>query len=187
MSIEQSPFVARPARKRSLGFALTQLHIGALAGLFCIGCVTTPPPQDQAYSAGYVGDRTSVELDETVVTVWKAEGVTLPLNLHVALGAIVNPRKTTLSSPDEVAGIIRRLEPRINSRVVERLTGATSVTAERMRLLQSEVENIAQSAFNDAFARWSKAADYEVEIVVTSFYLTDLSAGRVRPERRWFW
>ena len=149
--------------------------------------MTTPAPPEQAYSAAYVGDRTSIEFDETVVTVWKSGAGSTPLNLHIALGALVNPKKSTLSSPQEVVGIIRRLEPRINSRLVETFTGATGLAPEQLRVMRTEVEQIGQAALNDAFSKWSKAADYEVEIVVTALYLTELSAGRVRPERRWFW
>lgn len=109
------------------------------------------------------------------------------LNLHIGLGAIVNPKKQTLSNPHEVVGIVRRLEPRIDSRLVNSLADGESISADRLRSLQREITALAQSAFNDAFAKWSKAADYEVEIVVTSFYFTDLSVGRVKQERRWLW
>src|SRR4030095_9316599 len=133
----------------------------------CVGCVTAPAPQEQGYSAAYVGDRTSIEFDETVVTVWKGGAGSAPLNLHIALGALVNPKKSTLSSPQEVVGIIRRLEPRINSRLVGRFTGTTGLAPEQLRVMRAEVEQIGQAALNDAFARWSKAADYEVDGVVT--------------------
>src|SRR5436309_280350 len=54
---------------------------------FLSGCVTVPQ-SDQATTASYVGDRTSVNFDEIVVSVKLGDVSAALQNLHVRLGAI---------------------------------------------------------------------------------------------------
>src|SRR5689334_10397174 len=89
--------------------------LAGAATLFTTGCVTTPPPQRQTHSAGYVGDWESLPLGETVLTLSVSHGSSSALyNLHVRLGALVNPKDVSVASSYsyDVTGIIQRLEPR---------------------------------------------------------------------------
>jgi hypothetical protein len=151
------------------------------------GCINAPRTETATHSASYVGDRMHVTFDEVVVTVRMAGRGDVPVNLHVGLGAIVNPTKLTTANPYDVADIVRRLEPRIDSVLVRLLSDRGKLSEQEWRALQQEIVTRAQDAFNDSFSKWTKASHYEVEIVITSFYLTDLSVGRMQQPRRWGW
>ena len=50
-------------------------------------------------------------------------------NLHVTVGVVINPRKTTVYQPYEIESILRRLEPRVSSEVLRMVLGAHSTSA----------------------------------------------------------
>src|SRR5688572_13023575 len=74
--------------------AFQRLSMGMLAvawTAFTGGCVTGPATQTGAYSASKVGDRASVSFEEVIATVQLA-GRDVPVNLHVGLSVIANPK-----------------------------------------------------------------------------------------------
>jgi len=137
--------------------------------------------------ASYVGDRAAVNLSEIVVSVRAGEGNGTWHNLHIGLGAIINPQNVTLSDPYDVVRIVRRQQARISSRIVERLTSKGTISATAFPAVRAEVAELARGVFSDAYSKWSRAKDYGVEIVVTSFYLTDLSVGNTTVIRQSWW
>ena len=168
-------------RPLTLGFALT-----AAAGLMC-GCVTSPAPQGQAYSAYAIGDRMRVALDEVIVSL-PLKGAPRPYqNLHVGLAATVNPVKPTMYAPYTVSDILQRLDPRISARVVEVLSGMKGQSLDDMPALRVQVAREAQSVVDDAMQRWQHGSEYEVKILVVSLYWTDPSVGRAPTVLRSWW
>jgi len=151
------------------------------------GCVTTPQTGGQVESAYAVGDRAQITLDEVVVSMPLRGGNGPYQNLHICLGALVNPQKTTLYDPYKVEGIVRRLESRIASRLVENLTGMGQQSAEDLAMLRKSIGTEAQAIVESALQHWQHAREYRVEVVVVSLYWTDASVGRPAQQRRSWW
>ena len=61
-----------------------------------------------------------------------------------------------------------------------------TVSPNALAKLKMEAVDAARAVFAQAYAKWSRAKDYEVEAVVTAFYVTDLSVGTHAPSQRWF-
>ena len=160
---------------------------GALACLGFVGCFTAPPPQQQGSFASYVGDRFSVAFGETVVSVRVRDEGNKLHNLHVSLGAIINPRDFSFAKTYDVADIVRRQQTRINAQIVGLLTEKSSLSTDTLASLRAQILNAAQEVFSKAYGQWSHAKDFDVQIVVTSFYLTDLSVGGAGQRRAGFW
>ena len=164
-----------------LGFGLA-----AAAGLTG-GCITSPAPEGQAYSAYAVGDRTRVALDEVVVSL-PFIGASQPYqNLHVGLAATVNPVKATMYRPYTVTDILERLDARISARVVEVLSNLKAQSLDDMPALRAQVAQEAQAVVDEAMQRWQHGSDYEVKIRVVSLYWTDPSVGRAHTVLRSWW
>ena len=152
------------------------------------GCVTMPAPTGQASSAHKVGDRSSLPLGEQVFTIHLTDGPTGELrNLHVRLEVLINPRTVSWTSGYDVDGIIRRLEPRIGARLSDYLPIGKSIPLSAIAGLKDEIVREAQGTLLASYTKWKSAGDYEVQVVATGFYLTDLSVGTpVLPARGWW-
>ena len=162
-----------------------------LLSVFCTaalcGCATVPPPADTPVSATYVGDRARVAFDEIVVSL-PFRGASGPYqNLHVALAALVNPRKTTLSNPYQAEQILRRVEARTAARISESLAKVGQQSLEDTERLRRKTQSEAQEVVEEALRQWEHGSDYRVEIVVVSLYWTDASVGRIQPQTRGWW
>jgi hypothetical protein len=150
------------------------------------GCITTPPAEGTK-SAYSVGDRARVMFDEVVVSL-PLRGANTPYqNLHVAPAAVVNVRKTTLSSPFQAEQILRRLESRVAARLTETLSSLGEQSLSDTPVLRSKVLAEAQAVVDEALRQWEHGADYRVEIVIASWYWTDASVGRAHPQRGVWW
>jgi len=142
--------------------------------LFTTACVSLPA--DQTSYAGYVGDRATISLSEVVVSV---QSPSVPFsNLHVGLAAIINPSDFSYSEAYDVERIVRRMEPRISSRVVQTILATKAVTPGALPSLRDRILAEAQSSFDAAFAKWEHAPAWNVELAVTSLYFTNGSVGR---------
>lgn len=108
-------------------------------------------------------------------------------NLHVRLAATVNPVKTTPYRPYPVRDILERLEARIAARVVECMGNAKELSLYNMPELRVRVAQEAQAVVDDAMRQWEFGADYEVKVLVVSFYWTDTSVGRTPAANRQLW
>jgi hypothetical protein len=159
----------------------------AVACLSFVGCFTAPPPQNQGSIASYVGDRMSVTVGDTVVSVRVRDEGNKLHNLHVGLGAIINPRDFTFAKTYDVADIVRRQQARINAEIVNLLTSKKGISMDTMSDLKAQILGAAQDVFSQAYAKWSHAKDFEIQIVVTTFYLTDLSVAAVGQRRTAWW
>jgi hypothetical protein len=155
------------------------------------GCITMPAPQGQTSKAHYIGDRAMLELDEMVFTVNVQD--TLPAtapyqNLHVRFTAVINPKATTTAgSLYEVDDIVGRLQPRIRARVVEIVPIGHPVAVQSLESLKTTITQEARNTFRNSFAKWKHADDFDVQLVVASYYLTDLSVGPAPQTRRSWW
>jgi len=157
-------------------------------GMFTLcGCVTSPQTTNTVSSAYAVGDRAQITLDEVVVSL-PLRGASTPYqNLHVDLAAIVNPQKTTRYDPTTVQQIVRRLEVRISSRLVEALSSIKEITIVDQPRLRSQIANEAQALVDAALQRWEHGSEYRVEVVVVGLYWTDASVGKAARQRNWGW
>jgi len=156
-----------------------------LAPVLLAGCVTVPSDSNQISSASYVGDRGGVPLQEVVAAVSSKGDPKAFMNVHVTLAAIINPKQTTLSDLQDVKSIIYRLSPRISSTVVTVIQGAP-VSAEDLGSLRDKITGAANRILSGEFSKWTSSSDYDVQIVVTSLYLTNGSVGRSVEGRQWW-
>jgi hypothetical protein len=168
--------------------------LSLLAGIGA-GCSTPPPPPASAApaeqtSVRYVGDRITVSLQEVIASV-AVEGAGQPYqNLHVELAAVINPVKTeTYSSQSystfKVEDLVRRLGPRISSEVLKTLCEGRTLSPKTMGAIRSIIVSRAQDVVSQALSEWKYAADFSVEILITTMYLTDPSVGKTGPLRSW--
>ncbi len=160
-----------------------------LLSLGLVGCVTVPAPRDQTLSASYIGDRMTLEMEEIVFTVGVSENTPASSyqNLHVRLSAVVNPKAATGVSLYDINDIFSRLQPRIRAHLIETFPIGRAVPMSSLQWLQGRITQEAQTVFNQHFAKWKHASAFEVQLVVSSYYLTDLSVGPAPQNRRGWW
>jgi hypothetical protein len=167
--------------------------MSALAGLSA-GCSTPTPPATTAPApetpVRYIGDRLTVSLQEIIASV-AVEGAGQPYqNLHVELAAVINPLKTETNTSQtyssvKVEDFIRRLGPKISSEVLKTLCEGRTLSPKTMGAIRSIILSRAQDVVSQALTDWRYAADYSVEILITTMYLTDPSVGKTGPLRGW--
>lgn len=156
-----------------------------VAGVVLAGCAGGPSGKDTTYSAAYVGDQSAVVFDEVVIAVPSKGVETGFANIHVALSAIINPKKKFLSETYDAAGIIRRSYPRIAAAIVT-VVEQQEAPAANINTLRESIHRAANRVLSATFSKWSSAEDYEVEIVVASLYVTDGSVGRNARRTSWW-
>ena len=156
------------------------------SSLAVLSCVTLPAGEGTTSGAGYVGDRASLTFTEIVVSVPRAAEPGFQ-NLHVDLGALINPKKASRFSPYEVEDIVRRTEPRISAHLLDVILAAGPIADPELTRLRDRITLEAQAAFDSLFGTWKHAEEYEVRVVVTSLYFTDGSVGRPPASRRLWW
>jgi hypothetical protein len=61
-----------------------------------------------------------------------------------------------------------------------------TVSPNALARLNMESVDAARAVFAQAYSKWSRAKGYEVKIVVTLFYVKDLSVGTDAPSHWWF-
>lgn len=149
------------------------------------GC-TLPQGPGGGSGAGYLGDRSSVGLDEIVVSV-PSEGTPPFRNLHVGLAAIINPRDVSLYTPTEVESVVMRTQARLDARLVEVLLAAGPVRIGDLPTLRQRLAQEAQAVVDNVLAAWKHADEYQVTVVVVSLYFTDGSVGRQPTRGRTWW
>ncbi|HSH95632.1 MAG TPA: hypothetical protein VK968_15920 [Roseimicrobium sp.] len=167
---------------------LTLLSV-AIAALAYTGCVTTPPAQP-AVSAYQLGDRSTLGLDEIVVSLPLKEASEPYHNLHLQLGVIINPVATETAAPtssykqdysNEAEALVRRLAPRINATVSRSLSELAPQSIRDAAAVRQKAIAQAESVLTPVLRNWTHAADYKIEIVVLTHYWTDPSLGRIPP------
>jgi hypothetical protein len=159
----------------------------ALASLALTGCVTTPPPHP-AVSAYQLGDRSTLGLDEIVVSLPLKEASAPYHNLHLQLGVIINPVVVETAAPassykydysNEAEALVRRLAPRINATVSRSLSELAPQSIRDPGPVRQKAVAQAESVLTPVLRNWTHAADYKIEIVVLNLYWTDPSVGRI--------
>jgi len=165
------------------------LFYGACAtavAIIVVGCETMPPATGPVYSAGAVGDRSTLNFSEVVVSIPVNASYQ---NLHIDLAASVNQVKSNYKTPYDAIDILRRSDARIAGHVGEVLGNSSSerVGPDRTMVLRKMAQTAAQAVVDDTMQKWQHGADYRVEIIVTDLYWTDPSVGRSHPDRMGFW
>ena len=136
--------------------------------------------------AYYVGDQYSLYFNEIVVAVPSADKPAERHNLHVSLAAIINPKKFSWSDEHDAARIVRRCTVRLCAVVVDDILKHGPLSAKDLHMVATSATAKAQETFDRVFKLWKKADKYQVEIVITSFFLTDVSVGRAPPRGFWW-
>ncbi len=155
-------------------------------GAVLLGCVTAPPPpQGGQVSAYSVGDRVKVSYDEVVVTAWRGDNTGKLMNLHVSIAAAANPIRPTRAGPYDAQSIIQACENRVAAEVNQDKAGLQLPTIEAERAFRAAVLDDAKRVIESAMKQWEFGDDFKVEVMVTSYYWTDLTVGRVLSNRRW--
>jgi hypothetical protein len=161
------------------------------------GCVTQPAPT--AIGTSYVselGDRSSVNFDEIVVSLPLSGSNAAYQNLHLVLAVAINPvlknadaaYTSSPSSTYEIDDLVRRLGPRITATVSATLQDRSQAQLSNMSLIRKQAVSLSEAVLNDALRNWKYAADYKLEVLVLNSYWTDASVGRqpqATPSPRW--
>jgi hypothetical protein len=159
--------------------------VAVLISVLLAGCASAPQYSGgKIYNASYVGDRDSAAIQEVVAAVRCSGSERDFVNVHVVLEGIINPKEDAFSDTGNVRSILHRLSPRISSAVVS-VIQRNPLVAENVSGLRVSIQEEANRVFAGEFSTWSSAGKYEVQLVVTSLYLTDGSVRRNVSERRW--
>lgn len=165
---------------------MKQLILAGAAIALLAGCTVVPNDANRIDSAAYVGARSSLSLDELVVAIPCERAPLGVANLHISLAGIINAKKTSLGKTDEVRAILFRSSPRIAAAIVA-IVQEQSAAARDLGTLRLLVAREADRVFADDFNKWTAASDFDVQLVVTSLYLTNGSVGRSPPSGRTWW
>lgn len=166
---------------------MSRILIFAAAVSIFSGCVTTPSPKGDVYSAQYVGDRAVVQLDEIIVSVPEQSDATSIRNLHVFLATVVNPTKASMANEYEAREIINRTHTRIAAQLVDDVTSGKIDTSKGLADIRLQLLTNATKIFTPIYAKWTHSEDIQVEIVVTSLFFTDGSVGKSAQQGRFAW
>lgn len=169
------------------GRTMKQVALAVIAIVLMAGCTSVPSDTNRISSASYVGDSAGMSIGEVVVAVPCKEAQSGFINIHAVLAGIINPRKTSLSNTWDVQSILSRLSPRISSAVTAVIQQEPAPT-ENLIDLRDRIVKVANRVFEVEFSKWTSAEDYDVQIVITSLYLTNGSVGRSGSgHSRWEW
>ncbi|CAM3069526.1 hypothetical protein [Rariglobus hedericola] len=150
------------------------------------GCVTQPTATTPTAATSTLGDRATYKLEEIVVSLPLAGSQGPYQNLHITLAVFINPLRESYSYDYEAQGLVRRLEPRINSTVSASLLELDTQTIANTKALRIKAIAEAEKVLANTLRNWTYAADYKIEINVLNIYWTDSSGGREpSPASRW--
>ncbi len=153
--------------------------------IFMVGCATLPPPQGQTSKAGYVGDYDSILLKEIIVAVPTGIIENQYSNLHLSFSALINPKEVTIGSTYDVRRIVHRFSARLSSIIVKDILAYEKITVQDLPSLRDKLIEKAQIEFNKMFSKWTYSKNFDVEIVLSSIFLTDGSVGSSYRPYRW--
>lgn len=162
-----------------------RLGLTVLSALVAAGC-TRPVSEEGTSRASYVGDRSSVAFEEIVVTVPVGGTPVGYQNLHVQLGAVVNPRELSFATIGDARGIVYRLEPRMAAAVVAFLCNRDVIAPSTLAALRQQIVTEAENVLRNALASWTHAEEFDIQILVTSLYFTQGAVGRTSRARAWW-
>jgi len=151
-----------------------------LLGSLCVAALAGCDSGGLARNASYVGDRQGIALDETVVTVPLAGAEARQANLHISLVVMLNPRRAALSTYEGAASIVRRTGSRISDALIARAQREKAISLAELPALRSALVEEAEAVLRTPLSQWAHGADFKVEFLVTSFFLTDDSVGKAR-------
>ena len=152
------------------------------------GCASTPPPPVEVAPASApappVENGTSVFFNEVMVSVPVEGAHQVYQNLHVGVAANVYARNSASYDASAVAGLLRRLEPRVAAATLQVVDDAGIVVPRKLGALRESIVARIQEVVNQTVGNWEHTAQYQVEVAVVSLYFTDSTVGRSEPARR---
>jgi hypothetical protein len=125
-----------------------------------------------------VGDYDSADLGEIVVSVPTGVQENHHQNLHLSFSALINPREAAIKSSYKAGNIVKRFYVRLSAIIVEEILNYGRISVQDLAPLRDKLVNKAQSEFDRMFSKWSHSDKFDVEIVMTSIFLTDGSVER---------
>jgi len=137
--------------------------------------------RDEAYQP-YAGDYARVDFGEVVVSIPPQRADGGYENLHVKLDILLNPKRA-LASAATATGLVRRLEARIKAEALQAVLASGPVSVSTLGRLREGIARQVQVALDNQFGKWKNAGDFEVEVVVTSLYLTGPDTPVVQGQR----
>jgi hypothetical protein len=184
--ITNQPITVLIERGNGMGHIFKPLICVVACFLFS-GCAVVTTMEGKTSSASSIGDRHTVSLDEIVVSVPVPDKPDQYQNLHVFFSAIVDSEKSDWDlDAYEVGRMVGRLSTRLSASTVEKLLEFGPVSVKDFSSIRKQLVSTAQQTFDSAFSKWTRAAEFKVEIVIVSLYLTDASVGKEREPGR-FW
>lgn len=160
--------------------------------LFMLGCGTINKTDTEVTRASYIGDTNSCDFSTITVTVKDEKGKRLNLNINYS--AIIKSydntnrasgKDSSYASSYDAAGIVRRMQTRIKSQVIQEVLYLKPTIITNQQMLHNILQDKAQSIFDKEYNKWSKSPYYNVRIVITSLYFTDMSVGGAPPSSKW--
>lgn len=151
------------------------------------GCMTLPASQEDVYVATYVGDRHTLDLKEIIVSVPRAGGSGEIRNLHIFFSAIINPIKKSTANEYDAGGIVRSAQARIAAELIADIVEGKIDTSRSMASIRFQIQERAKAILDPIYSTWTHAESFRVELVLTSLYFTDGSAGKSSVNANSFW
>jgi len=152
---------------------------------FIMSCATLPPPPGQTSKAGYIGDYDTSNLGEIMVSVPTGDKANQYNNLHLSFSALINPKEATIGSSYNVSSIVQRYNSRLSAIIVKEILIYGNISVQDLLPLRDKLLEKAQEEFNQMFSKWTHADKFDVEIVLTSIFLTDGTVGRNNRAYSW--
>ena len=166
---------------------MKQIFILALALSVTSGCVTNQSPQGDVYSAAYVSDRSTMPLEEIVVSLpTKGDNGDIR-NLHIFFAAVINPTRSSTAQDYDARGIIQRAHTRIAAEIVTDIAAGNIDPSKGLADLRTQILSKAKTIFDPIYAKWTHAEDLRVDLVLTSLFFTNGSAGKSSQSNRFWW
>jgi hypothetical protein len=99
-------------------------------------------------------------------------------NLHLGLAALIHPRPGPACDSQQAESFVGQLEPKVAAEVLSVLTSSPTLSPHKLEPVRAEVAARAQAIANQMLGQLAPAPGFDVEVVVTSLYLTDATIGR---------
>ena len=116
---------------------------------------------------------------------WRGDNTGKLMNLHVAIAAAANPIRPTRAGPYEAQSIIQGCENRVMAELNQDTSGMHLQGIDAENAFRVAILDDAKSVIESAMKQWEFGGDFKVEVMVTSYYWTELTVGRVLSNRRW--
>lgn len=155
--------------------------------LSAVGCANLNSLASGSGVSPYTTESSIVSYDEIIVALpMNVEGQSVR-NLHILLSVEMRQTKVKGLYPDtEASFIVEQASSRISNEIVDLVTQKKVNCDFYLSGLKQEIQERAQSAFEEYYGEWSKKENLKVKFLVTSLFLTDGSVGKTSNGSRAF-